>query len=387
VDVWHCDALGAYSDIANGAGQPNTSGQKFLRGYQVTDGAGSVEFTTIYPGYYTGRTVHIHFKIRLFDGATRAFEFTSQLFFDDSLTDQVFTQAPYNTKGARGVRNSNDGIYNGGGSQLLLSLTSDGQGGYNGDFDIGLSGVPDTGGVAAVATVSAASFAAGAQAGGGIAALFGSGLAGATLAATSQPLPTTLGGAEVRVRDATGAELGAPLFFVSSSQINFQIPAGASAGGATISVLRDGVPVGQGALTVETVAPGLFTANASGQGVPAAVVQRVKADGTQTFEPVAQFDSSRNLFVPLPIDLGADSDQLFLVGFGTGFRNRSSLSAVTATIGGTNAQVLFAGAQADFAGLDQTNIAIPRTLAGRGDVGLEFSVDGKAANTVSLNIK
>src|SRR5215470_15545501 len=155
VDIWHCDAVGDYSDIANGAGQANTKGQKFLRGYQITDSDGSIEFTTIYPGYYTGRTVHIHFKIRLFDGATRVFEFTSQLFFDDSLTDQVFMQAPYSAKGARGTRNSNDGIYNGGGSQLLLSVASDGQGGYTCDFDIGLSGVPDAGGVAAVTTASA----------------------------------------------------------------------------------------------------------------------------------------------------------------------------------------------------------------------------------------
>jgi uncharacterized protein (TIGR03437 family) len=387
VDVWHCDALGAYSDIANGAGQPNTSGQKFLRGYQITDGAGSVEFTTIYPGYYTGRTVHIHFKIRLFDGSTRVYEFTSQLFFDDALTDQVFTQVPYNTKSARGARNSNDGIYNSGGSQLLLSLNSDGAGGYTASFDIGLSGAPDTGGVAAVTTVSAASFASGAQASEGIAALFGSGLTGTTLAAAAQPLPTALGGAQVRVRDAMGVEFEAPLFFVSPTQINFQIPTGAIVGDATISVLRDGVIVGQGSLAIETVAPGLFTANATGGGVPAAYAARVKADGSQTYEPVSQFDSTQSRFVPLPIDLGEGSDQLVLVAFGTGFRNRSSLSAVTAAIGGINAQVLFAGAQSEFAGLDQTNIAIPRSLSGRGDVELVFNVDGKAANSVLINIK
>src|SRR5262249_32575550 len=209
--------------------------------------------------------------------------------------------------------------------------------------------------MAAVPTASAPSFSTSAQASEGIAALFGAGLAGTTLSATSQPLPTILGGAQVRVRDAAGTERDAPLFFVSPTQINFQLPTGASAGGATVSVLRDGATVGQGPITIEPVAPGLFTANASGQGVPAAIVQRVKADGTQTFEPVAQFDSSQNLFVPMPIDLGAVTDQLFLVGFGTGFRNRSALSAVTATIGGTNAQTLFAGAQGNFAGLDQTN--------------------------------
>ncbi|MEK7833339.1 MAG: hypothetical protein AAB401_19775, partial [Acidobacteriota bacterium] len=92
VDIWHTDALGAYSDVS-GQGNPNNIGQKFLRGYQITDANGSVEFTTIYPGWYQGRTVHIHYKVRLFDGATRTYDFTSQLTFDDTLTDQVFTQA------------------------------------------------------------------------------------------------------------------------------------------------------------------------------------------------------------------------------------------------------------------------------------------------------
>jgi uncharacterized protein (TIGR03437 family) len=382
VDIWHCDAAGAYSDVSAGGGNPDTRGQKFLRGYQVTDANGNVEFVTVYPGYYVGRTVHIHYKIRLFSGSTRTFEFTSQIYFDDLLTDQVFTQAPYNTRGARGTRNNNDGIYS---SQSLLALTSDGQGGYTGSFDLGLTGVPNT--VAAVSTVSAASFAAGAIASEGIAALFGAGLAGSTVAATTQPLPTTLGGVQVRVRDAAGTERSAPLFFVSPTQINFQMPSGTSAGSATINVLRDNAAVGQGPATIETVAPGLFAANANGQGVPAAVVQRVKADGTRTFEAVAQFDAAQNRFVPAPIDLGAATDQLFLVAFGTGFRNRSALSAVTAAIGGANADVLFAGAQGDFAGLDQANIAIPRSLAGRGNVDVVLRADGKTANAVTINVR
>lgn len=136
VDVWHCDALGAYSDVS-GAGQSNTIGQKFLRGYQVTDGNGVAEFTTIFPGYYTGRTVHIHFKIRLYAGSQKTYEFTSQFFFNDSIADQIFTQSPYNTKSARGTRNSNDGIYR---SDMLLPLTAEGQG-YSGTFNIALEGV------------------------------------------------------------------------------------------------------------------------------------------------------------------------------------------------------------------------------------------------------
>lgn len=385
VDVWHCDALGAYSDEPAGMGNPNTSGKKYLRGYQVTDANGAVEFTTIYPGYYTGRTVHIHYKVRLFSGSTRTYEFTSQLFFDDTLTDQVFTRAPYNTKAARGTRNNNDGIYQSGGSSVLLSVTADGQGGYASTYDIGLSGVPAT--TSSVSTVSAASFAAGALASETIAALFGAGLASDTQSATALPLPTTLGNVQVRVRDAAGTERTAPLFFVSPAQINFQVPQGASTGGATISVLLNGSAVGQGALMIETVAPALFTANASGSGVPAAVAYRIKADGTQTTEAVAQYNQTTGRFEAIPLDLGATNDQLYLVVFGTGFRNRSALSGVTATLGGVNAEVSFAGAQGNLTGVDQANIRIPRSLAGRGNVELIFSMDGKTANTVMLNIK
>ena len=131
VDIWHCDALGTYSDVSG------AQGQKFLRGYQVTDSSGAAAFTTIYPGWYTGRAVHIHFKIRLFTGSQTSYSFTSQLYFDDALTDQVYTQSPYNTRGARDTRNSRDGIYNSGGSQLLLTPTASGQG-YAATFDIGL---------------------------------------------------------------------------------------------------------------------------------------------------------------------------------------------------------------------------------------------------------
>src|SRR3989442_7979665 len=94
VDIWHCDAAGSYSDVRD-AGF-DTRGQKYLRGYQVTDSGGSAQFQTIYPGWYSGRAVHIHFKIRLFTGAVATYEFTSQLFCDDAFTDQVYKQAPYN---------------------------------------------------------------------------------------------------------------------------------------------------------------------------------------------------------------------------------------------------------------------------------------------------
>jgi protocatechuate 3,4-dioxygenase beta subunit len=130
VDIWHCDAQGVYSDATDPGF--NTVGKKFLRGYQVTDANGAIQFTTIYPGWYQGRAVHIHFKIR-----AGAYEFTSQLFFDDALTDQVHAQAPYASKGQRTLRNAGDNIYQNGGSQLLLDVTQNDQG-YAATFDIGL---------------------------------------------------------------------------------------------------------------------------------------------------------------------------------------------------------------------------------------------------------
>ncbi|MEP7343236.1 MAG: hypothetical protein ABI977_36255, partial [Acidobacteriota bacterium] len=240
---------------------------------------------------------------------------------------------------------------------------------------------------ASVAAVSAATFASGSLASEAIAALFGTGLASNTVSATTETLPTTLGGVQVQVKDASGATRTAPLFFVSPTQINFQIPAGTSTGSATISVLNNGASVGQGTLTIASVVPGLFTANATGQGVPAAVVLRVKADGTQSYEAVSQYDTAQNRFVATPIDLGAATDQLFLVAFGTGFRNRTSLSTVSATIGGTIAGVSFAGAQGSLIGVDQANIAIPRSLAARGSMDVILSADGNSSNTVTINIK
>ena len=134
VDIWHCDAQGVYSDASDPSF--NTKGKKFLRGYQTTDANGVAKFITIYPGWYQGRAVHIHFKIRT--GVGKAYEFTSQLFFDDAFTDQVYTKEPYASTGERNPRNNGDSIYRNGGSQLLLNVTPTANG-YTSTFDIGLN--------------------------------------------------------------------------------------------------------------------------------------------------------------------------------------------------------------------------------------------------------
>lgn len=385
VDIWHTDATGGYSDVS-GQGNPNNLGQKFLRGYQVTDANGSVEFTTIYPGWYSGRTVHIHYKVRLFSGTTKTYEFTSQVMFDDTLTDQVFTQAPYNARGARNTRNSNDGIYQSGGSTLLLNLTADGNGGYTTSYDVSLSGLPAS--TTSISAVSGASYASsGTVASEGIVSLFGNGLAATTDTAQSLPLPTVLDNTSVTVRDAADTTRNAPLFYVSPTQLNIQIPSGTSTGSATLTAWQSGTTVSQGAVTVESVVPGLFSANSDGAGVAAAVIQRVKGDGTQSYESVATYDATQKKFVAVPIDLGAASDQVYLILFGTGFRSRTSLSSVVCSLGGANADLSFAGAQGQYVGLDQANMLIPRTLIGRGEVEVVFRADAKLANTVTINIK
>lgn len=135
VDVWHCDALGVYSDVRDS--KFDARGKKFLRGYQQTDANGHAGFLTVYPGWYEGRAVHIHFKIRSAAQGTRAQEFTSQLYFDESINDQVFKQAPYNSKRGRRVTNDGDFLFRRGGKELLLTPAKSAQG-YTAKFDIGL---------------------------------------------------------------------------------------------------------------------------------------------------------------------------------------------------------------------------------------------------------
>jgi len=120
VDLWHCDALGLYSGVQGSAGTD------FLRGFQRTDASGAASFTTVYPGWYQGRAVHIHFKIRTDPDAEAGFEFTSQLFFDDTLSQQVYASGVYASKGQPDQPNASDGIFNESGGATLLNVTQDG---------------------------------------------------------------------------------------------------------------------------------------------------------------------------------------------------------------------------------------------------------------------
>ncbi|HMZ22166.1 MAG TPA: hypothetical protein PLD20_29815, partial [Blastocatellia bacterium] len=238
-----------------------------------------------------------------------------------------------------------------------------------------------------VASVSAASFLGNELAAESIVAAFGVALATDVAIANTQPLPTTLLGTKVAVRDSTGVERLSPLFFVAPSQINYLMPPGLANGAATITITSGDNKVSVGAQQIAAVAPGLFTANATGQGVPAANVFRVAANGAQSFESFAMFDSALGRFVPRPIDLGPEGDLVFALLFGTGFRANGGLPNVSVKIGGVDCEVLYAADAPGFTGLDQCNARIPRSLIGRGEVDLVMTVNGKVANTVRVNIK
>ncbi len=238
----------------------------------------------------------------------------------------------------------------------------------------------------ASASVSAASYKADAIAPGAILAAFGDGLAETTQTAATLPLPLELAGTRVITRDSAGVERLAPLFFVSLSQINYLTPPETAAGLATVTITRgDGMSFSE-VVEIAPAAPGLFTANADGQGVAAAVALRVKPDGSMHYEPVAHFDGARGRYAAAPVVLGDEDDQVYLLLFGTGIRSFGSLETVKATIGGDHIQVMYAGEQGDFAGLDQITLRLPRSLSGRGEMDVRLTVAGRSANVVQVNI-
>lgn len=218
-----------------------------------------------------------------------------------------------------------------------------------------------------------------------IASFYGSNLASGAFGASSTPLPTTLGGTSIKVTDSAGVTRPAPLFYASPAQINFQVPAGTALGQAKFTVVdSSNFVVGSSTANVQNVAPGLFTADASGKGVAAALVIHVGVNPQPTLAPI--FQCSNGTCASVPINLGVDTPT-YLSLYGTGIRNRSSLGNVSVTINGTGVPVLFAGPQGSYAGLDQVNVAVTLSLRGSGETDLILTVDGQAANTVRVNIQ
>lgn len=215
---------------------------------------------------------------------------------------------------------------------------------------------------------------------------FGQNLTTQTVVATSLPLPSALGGVSVRVTDSTGTARLAPLFFVSPGQINYEIPKDTAQGVAFIEVMRasDNTVVARGAVSVTTAWPGVFTWTNNGLGTAIANVLLYKSGST-----VPIVSTSQN-----PIDLGAPGDRTFLEIYGTGWRTRTgsttgteNLANVKVTLGGTPLTVTYAGAQPTLIGLDQINVELPQSLAGRGTLDLIIYIDGRIANVTKLTLK
>jgi uncharacterized protein (TIGR03437 family) len=215
---------------------------------------------------------------------------------------------------------------------------------------------------------------------------FGTSLATASQGASALPLPTSLAGTIVKVKDSTNTERTASLLFVSAQQVNFVMPAGTALGDATVTITNSNGVISTGTINVMTIAPGMFSANQNGSGVALGFVLRYQGGGAPIYQDIARFDAAQNKYVSVPVTLSSDGIAN-LVLLATGVRKRSSLSAVTVTIGGLSVPVNFVGELPDYPAYDKVQVTLPPSLAGRGEVDVVVTVDGKTANTVKVNLK
>ena len=238
----------------------------------------------------------------------------------------------------------------------------------------------------AVATaVNSASFAPATVAPQEIVSLFGPGIATQVVQAPSLPLPATLGGTSVQITDSAGNSMPAGLFVVAPGQANILIPSGLTAGAAKITVMHGSSSVLTGTITIGTSSPGLYSANADGAGVAAAIALRATASNQVINETVFHCDlSAARSCLGSPLGLGASGDTLYVELYGTGIRGASSVQCYVA---GQSVPVQYAGPVSSFVGLDQVNITIPRSLAGTGTALVYLVADGVSSNVVSLNLQ
>lgn len=387
VDIWHCDAKGIYSGVTQsynpggGTGSVSTGGQKFLRGYQITDDNGQVKFTTIYPGWYSSRTIHIHVRVRTYNGTTVLSNFVSQIFFDETTNNTVLADSLYSRTSARDTTNASDSIYRVANAERMLAATSGSAAdGYTSTITIGAAfQVPaasapaiSSGGVA-----NAVSGTPGAAPGTWI-AIYGSSLASAARAVATSDivnnlLPSTLGGVSVRINDKPGF-----LQYVSANQINVLTPSDTSRGQVAVTVTNS---AGSASITTNLAAvlPGL--------SVLSNYVRAVRSDGTIINGTGAAESGFR---VSAAIGQG-DIVSLYGTGFGPTSSNLpdgtvftgsfETSSPVTVTIGGVAATVQWAGLVG--AGLYQINVAVPTALAD-GDHSVVATVSGVASQAGAL---
>lgn len=234
--------------------------------------------------------------------------------------------------------------------------------------------------------VSAASFEGGPTSPGALMTafpLFGAKLATSTAAAETSVWPTTLAGSVVTIRDAAGVNHTAALAYASPGQVNYRVPENAATGLATVTIAANGVSI-PGALNIVAAYPNLFQLGT--ENVAAGYLIRVR-NGLQSYEPVYQV-SNAGVVTSAPIDLGSESEQVYLIVFGSGLGKSTQVSASFNTSAGSlSVTPAFAGSQGTFAGLDQINLLLPRTLAGKGKVAVTVTAEGRTSNQVNLSIK
>jgi uncharacterized protein (TIGR03437 family) len=396
VDIWHCDAKGIYSDESTynpggGTGNVNTTGQKFLRGYQITDANGQVKFTTIYPGWYAGRTIHIHARIRTWTTASYTTElagFVTQFFFDDSVSNSVLQNSAYSRTTARDTTNNNDGIYNVANKTMMLLTLTQTASGYAGAITVDVNmlapavtaTLPQ---ITSAGVVNGASGAAGTTPGAWV-SIYGSNLASVTYAAQASDLsgsylPARLQGVSVQI-DGQAAYID----YVSPTQVNVLAPADSKTGAVSISVTNSAGMSNSVTVTQSAVLPGLFAS--SGYLLAVRPTDGVIINGT---------GASVSGYTVAAAAKGGDALEIFATGLGPTvastapglvFSGADQLAnTATATIGGQNATVLWAGLVA--AGLYQINLLVPSGLTA-GNNAVLVSVAGVSSQTgVSLKIQ
>jgi uncharacterized protein (TIGR03437 family) len=222
---------------------------------------------------------------------------------------------------------------------------------------------------AVVSVVSNASYAVGPVAPEEIVSLFGTGLQGQ--------------GVSYQFTDSAGKSQPAPVFYASATQANVMVPAGLAAGAATVTVENGTAVQPAGQVTIAGSQPGLYSANADGAGVAAAVALLYSASGQSTQETVLTCNpSAARSCLAAPLGLGGASDTLYVELYGTGIRHAASVQCY---VSGQSVTVTYSG-KSSYQGEDQVNVIIPKSLAGAGDVRVYLVADGVASNVVGLNI-
>jgi uncharacterized protein (TIGR03437 family) len=374
VDIWHCDAKGIYSDEGTynpggGTGSVNTSGQKFLRGYQITDGDGQVTFTTIYPGWYMGRTIHIHFRVRTYSGSTVLGNFVSQIFFDDAVNNLVMANSAYSRTTPRDTTNTNDMVYQVANKErMLAALTGSVADGYSATITAGVTLAVPAASVPTIAlggVANAVSGATGVSSGSWV-SIYGTNLAASTRAlATSDLLnnamPTTLGGASVQINGKA-----AFMQYVSASQINVLAPADTSAGPVAVTVTNAAGTSNSVSATLQTYLPGLAVLNGYVRAVRYPDGAIIDGTAIGQGDVVALFGTGFG-----PTNSTVTTGVVFTGAYPT-------TNPVTVSLDGSPAEVLWSGLIGP--GLYQINIRIPASLSD-GDKTVVATVGGVSSQS------